>query len=505
MDYSNHNDEQFNPQNSKTIVLVGYTRHNHKMGPIQKSNLVRLGDVLVEINGVSVRNMSFRRVMDLLKCLVYGGSGNPNGEKNGMYNENNNSGSSHRAVTLNSLAFEDGRMYYYTHFDNQEMRNTFNTDALSLLSGGIIGGGNTNTNGASGENNSAIFHANKQWNVARENVLYSFSSWIQRARLRQEEEEEEPRSSPQSPTQQSSDGVGLNEMNMNPQVRFEEPDLHLDSSFDDITTSAANTQTNDTNSNNKDRRKPNAYVQYEIKCVLKIKQNNQEEEETTWSIWKRYSELKKLDEHLRKTFHWSMESIKFPSSNLVRSVMYGSIHSKFVQKRKNELEYYWKELCCDVDGLFDFGDPHSSHRYSYKMAEFLDLKREYFQPRLIGPGGGGTGAVSVTSSKPNVIQVEGAMMMDESSLSMLSNSADGGGNNGGGVAQGEASSGQLSGGGSGGVGGGGGANKSTTGDMSVTSESGVLSTNGLASGKKKKKRKKVVAKSAYQRGLMDDL
>lgn len=494
----------FNPQNSTTIILVGYTRHNHRTGPVQKSNLVKIGDVLVEINGVSVRNMSFRRVLDLLKCFVYGGN---NGNGIGMNSNRIGNGGAGTGVVgigmsgmsgggksgsgsnlnmmgaaLTSVAFEDGRQYYAKYGPKQ-----------------YPGGGEL---------------SNNQWNLTKENTLYIFHSWIDRARLRQAEEKEE------------RDDFSMDHDIHQSQVHFEDHGL---------------IENNNSHIHKHKKNKPTVFVQYEIKCHLKIKQNNQEEEETKWSIWKRYSEIKELDSHLRKTFHWSMEGsgaggvvgvgdisaiggigststtsgIQFPSSNVLHSAMYGPIHSKFVQKRKNELEVYWRKLQNNVDGVFDFGDPTSSHRYSYKMADFLDVKREYFQPKRLNSGimnhitgnnsTGGGFSVSA-GSKPSVIRVDSGggsggggegNHLDESTVSILSNSADGkavvvaGGGAGGSSLHGATSS-QAA--------------NSATGNKSAESlASGPGSVVSGLGGKKKKKRKKLAAKSAYQRRLMEGI
>ena len=535
-----HDVSHYNPQNSTTIVLVGYTRHNHKMGPIQKSNLVRIGDVLVEINGVSVRNMSFRRVLDLLKCFVYGGM-NPNGGGNngGMMNSgigngvltgnsggagtggigmNSNSGSGTNlnmmGAALTSIAFEDGRQYYAKY--GPKIHPNAGGDLLNSYS------------------------LNNQWNLTKENTLYMFHSWIDRARLRREEEKGGGSGGG------GGDGMSVDhDMNdIQPQVHFE--DHHADS--------------NHKNNNNNNNQQNTLFVQYEIKCHLKIKQNNQEEEETTWSVWKRYSEIKELDQHLRKTFHWSMEGtstaggvvdgitaistmggigvsttntnnsmstpgVQFPSSNVLQFAMYGPTHPKFVQKRKHELELYWRKLQNYVDGVFDFGDPTSSHRYSYKMADFLNVKREYFQPKRLNSGimnhitGGNNstgGGFSVSAgSRPSVIRVESnggggngglggeGNHLDGSNVSILSNSVDGrgvatvGGGGGGGSVNGATGS-QAANSGS--------ENRSLERSLerSIASGPGGSLVSGLG-GKKKKKRKKLAAKSAYQRRLMEDL
>jgi len=464
-----------NPQSSTTIVLVGYTRHEYQMGPIQKSNLIHIGDILVEINGKSVRNMSFRRVLDLLQCLVH---------------EHNMKG---KGAVLTSLGFEVGGTNNNAtamagnnsggHYNNIIQNNSMNADKnidfhnhnhhMNIPTAGMT----TNLNE----------HHHRKWNVGKDQTLYSFHSYIHRARIKTEQLQ----------------------------------------------------QDNEENDDNDEQQ--NLYIQYEIKCHLIIKSNNQQEEEISWSTWKRYTEFKNLDEQLRQTFGWYMEGINFPPINILSTVLYGTIHSKFVQKRRTALDIYWKELLF-VEGLFDFGD-ESSRRYSLNVAEFLNIKREYFQSRnsmtmttttmmtsnnhyAVGSGGfGASSSVSLPStiSKPKVIlttlssststnnnnndnhgkeaeesqqhrqEREGDMnCLDESTISLLSNSVDESGITPAVDTLTTEAKTLVS-------------SKHNTNTSDKRNTSGNLSLSGsrVVSGKKKKRR--VAAKAAFQRRLMDDL
>ena len=59
---------------STVTILAGWERlpDSNKLGTIQRTGQVRLGDRLVRINNVDVTKMTFREVMDLLKKMVGG-------------------------------------------------------------------------------------------------------------------------------------------------------------------------------------------------------------------------------------------------------------------------------------------------------------------------------------------------------------------------------------------------------------------------------------------------
>ena len=63
---------QGGPENSTVVIIAAWERLpiSNKLGPIQRSGKVRLGDRLVRINELDITHMSFRNVMDLLKDLL---------------------------------------------------------------------------------------------------------------------------------------------------------------------------------------------------------------------------------------------------------------------------------------------------------------------------------------------------------------------------------------------------------------------------------------------------
>ncbi len=511
-DYDNNN----NAFNSTTVVLVNYHRLN-TTGPIQKSNLVRIGDVLIEINGVNIQHLSFVKVISLLKCLLYGSTSSTNnnyGNGNEFGNHNNvmNTG-------VKSLSFENGKLYYTKYYSNYILRERVHSGEEN---------NNTTITAKSTTNNNAAIQTGGKWNIVANhpNTIYKFHSYIHRARIQNEDETNE----------------------------------HSNSNND------INNDNNNSNNNNHKSKPQQKFIQYEIKCTLYLLQNNNQYYETSWSIWKRYTDFYNLHLHFIKTYpNTIMDNITFPSKYNKTNLKYYTWNvlnkdrkDKFVKNRIKDLNEYWSQLYtvgnnnsengsnCAGSGVgsksnnsggllfFDFGDPSSSYRYSYKMADFLNVKRDYFHPNVglnhqrnnngvvvvSGRGGGGgavgSGSASASASigsRPNVIHVEGGggnsndgHQPDESTVSILSNSADGatgeggidtgsGSNQGGGEVIPTSSSliatdniGML---------------KSC--DVSVTSD-GMLSGVGIGiGGKKKKKRKKVAAKSAFERRLLDDL
>lgn len=57
------------PQESHYTILIGWTRPYNKLGIVQKSGQIRIGDRLVEINGISVRNWTFEKIIRVLRCF----------------------------------------------------------------------------------------------------------------------------------------------------------------------------------------------------------------------------------------------------------------------------------------------------------------------------------------------------------------------------------------------------------------------------------------------------
>jgi hypothetical protein len=60
------------PLESHYTILIGWTRPYNKLGIVQKSGQIRIGDRLVEINGISVRTWTFEKIIRVLKCFDEG-------------------------------------------------------------------------------------------------------------------------------------------------------------------------------------------------------------------------------------------------------------------------------------------------------------------------------------------------------------------------------------------------------------------------------------------------
>ena len=57
------------PLQSHYTILIGWTRPFNKLGIVQKSGQIRIGDRLVEINGISVRNWTYEKIIRVLRCF----------------------------------------------------------------------------------------------------------------------------------------------------------------------------------------------------------------------------------------------------------------------------------------------------------------------------------------------------------------------------------------------------------------------------------------------------
>ena len=60
------------PLESHYTILIGWTRPFNRLGIVQKSVQIRIGDRLVEINDVSVRNWNFEKIIRVLRCFDAG-------------------------------------------------------------------------------------------------------------------------------------------------------------------------------------------------------------------------------------------------------------------------------------------------------------------------------------------------------------------------------------------------------------------------------------------------
>lgn len=292
----------FDPDESTTVIVAGWELLKKStsdgrgiMGPIQKSGNVRLGDRLMQINGVYVTDLGFRSVMNLIKNLI----------KNLI-----DGGNSVRSIKLKSMSFARLTL------SHPQLRE----GPLSFFSPFSI--------------NAEKWEVNKRQSNTESHKLYRFSSNICRARL------------------SSSNTV---------QNRWNEVDTLHELSL--------------------------PHVEYEIQCHLVFRdgiggnlfQAQKENGNRIWSIWKRYSEFKALNETLDETYGWRMKTLNngrglyFPSEHIFSSILVGTMDSSFVKKRRLELERYWEQL---PEEIFDFASPFS-HRFSRDMASFLRIKK-YF-------------------------------------------------------------------------------------------------------------------------------
>jgi len=57
------------PLQSHHTILIGWTRPYNKLGLVQKSGQVRIGDRLAEINDVSVRQWNYEKIIRVLRCF----------------------------------------------------------------------------------------------------------------------------------------------------------------------------------------------------------------------------------------------------------------------------------------------------------------------------------------------------------------------------------------------------------------------------------------------------
>lgn len=230
------------PLQSNHTILIGWNRPYNKLGLIQKSGQVRIGDRLVEINEVSVRQWSFEKIIRVLRCFDDG-------------------------IKIRSLGFE------------------------------VL------------KDESGAGFEDKNFRMATRKRLYCLNTFVKAYNI-------------------------LSEENV---------------------------------------------VKYEFKCHLFIRDDRGNDEEITWSVWKRYSEIKELHDKLMDGFEWKMRSIEggkgisFPSKHGLEFLLHGHFNSSMIEKRRTSLEAYWARLQSCND-LFNFGDP-LSHRFSKDVADFLDIEQ----------------------------------------------------------------------------------------------------------------------------------
>mmetsp|Transcript_947 Transcript_947/g.1311 ORF Transcript_947/g.1311 Transcript_947/m.1311 type:complete len:486 (-) Transcript_947:217-1674(-) len=329
------------PSGSNVTILAGWEHlpNGNKLGPIQRSGLVRLGDRLVHINNVDVTHMVFRDVMDLLKNMLYGSDETPAAR---VGYSSSSSGGGGGGIRLRSMGFAPiGRKDVMAASSSTLGTKKDGTQRGIDMSAGTL---------PSPQNQR----------------LYTFRSSIRRARVRVEKEDA---------TQNDVDGNGS--------------DGHISASFlSPQEHEIARKNSKDENDANTDGE---AFVEYEICCHLVIHfrgggasyRIGGKGEQQTWNVWKRYSEFKTLDEKLRKSYGWHFDSsnngrgLLFPPSHVLSSLFGGSLNPSFVENRRAELEEYWQSLH-RIDAIFDFSNP-SSHRFSRDLASFISLENHLFR------------------------------------------------------------------------------------------------------------------------------
>ena len=320
------------PQQSTLTILAGWERlpseQGGGLGPIQRTGQVRLGDRLVKINNVDVTARSFRQVMDMLKSMVHGhdadnnnNSNNEKDTKDSGSNYKNNKKNKKPPPKLQSLSFEvvpaTGPVAFRQ--EQRRMRQQQHNEQ--------------NGSGHNGElSSSGLFDKSSSspprggWGSGSSGKLYSFSSSLRRARIHSSSENLEEDDEYVGNVNQSNDDVG------------------------------------------------GTHIEYEIVCRLSIRS----QEELVWSVWRRYSAFKLVDEKLRKAYGWQIDALndgwglRFPGGHAVYAWFVGNHDPSFVESRRAELESYWQSLQ-RVEDAFDLNP--SSQKYSRIMAEFLDADR----------------------------------------------------------------------------------------------------------------------------------
>ena len=318
------------PQQSTLTILAGWERlpseQGGGLGPIQRTGQVRLGDRLVKINNVDVTARSFRQVMDMLKSMVHGHDADSNNNKKDTKDSGNNYKKNNETKKpppkLQSLSFEVVPATGPAAFRQEQRRMRQQQHPEQ------------NGSGHHGEisSSSGLFDKSTSspprggWGGGNNGKLYSFSSTLRRARIRSSSEHLEDDDEYVGNRNQSNVDVG------------------------------------------------GTHIEYEIVCRLSIRS----QEELVWSVWRRYSAFKLVDEKLRKAYGWQIDALndgwglRFPGGHAVYAWFVGNHDPSFVESRRAELESYWHSLQ-RVEDAFDLNP--SSQKYSRVMAEFLDADR----------------------------------------------------------------------------------------------------------------------------------
>ncbi len=107
-------------------------------------------------------------------------------------------------------------------------------------------------------------------------------------------------------------------------------------------------------------------VEYEIACQLRtISERLHTQQVYKWAIWKRYSDFVTVHKELTKFLGWQMEKIRVPPSH---SMTWDKFNEAFIQKRKLELNDYWK-IIMELPRASDFTRTTNSS----ELRKFLDV------------------------------------------------------------------------------------------------------------------------------------
>jgi len=319
------------PQESHYTILIGWTRPYNKLGIVQKSGQIRIGDRLVEINGISVRNWTFEKIIRVLRCFDDG-------------------------VRIRSLGFEvlkeQGGIENRTFLWSVARRRLYslNTSIRSFVVVTVDDGedvvddddGNNNhdddeggNEGGEGENH------NKTPNKNGEN-------------------KEKKKTKRQVAKFEIQCDLVIRHYHGNDQVvqysvwkRFSDFQKWHQSLSEKYSCS-----TSSSNSKNRNR----SHVSSNDGDVRVGGRRNENRKTTTTTM--------KNDGTV----------VAFPSKRVLKSIMYGTSNESFLEQRLQELQTYWNSLQSNHPEFFEFGDPES-HRYSKETAVFLEIE-QYLHPQL---------------------------------------------------------------------------------------------------------------------------
>eukprot|EP00592_Proboscia_alata_P000490 CAMPEP_0194372040 /NCGR_PEP_ID=MMETSP0174-20130528/20332_1 /TAXON_ID=216777 /ORGANISM="Proboscia alata, Strain PI-D3" /LENGTH=454 /DNA_ID=CAMNT_0039150307 /DNA_START=171 /DNA_END=1535 /DNA_ORIENTATION=- len=336
---------------SECTIVVGWERHpqTHKLGPIQRYGRVRIGDRITKVNTLDVTGLPFRQIMTLLRSVC--GSGD-----------------------LKMLSFAPLEEFE----GSAKNRNGRNSVGNAISENGNLEGTRSISSASSSAGNSKVGAATSSPRH------FAFYSSIGRARIKSLNSDDESGDS-----YKSSYNRPLNRRISEDMRSPISDELFTESQKKSIKSLPGKT----------------TFVEYEIRCTLVVhgmkvsgrdrKKIGSDGEETTWSVWKRFSDFKLLDESLQERYGWQYKG-QFPSNHTM--VFFFSKYSpSFVEQRRDELNNYWQQIL-QIDEMIDFAQPH---RYSKEFASFISIDK-YLQNGMLNSHLT-TGRSNSTNSSTNAI------------------------------------------------------------------------------------------------------